>query len=111
MPLLKTVLIASIGVPASFHTVRAVTIDLEQKQSAIQVASFYSREVAEEGAHSIGTATVQVDALPTSGEDLTAFCERALSAPVPAGVDAASAGNRFVFADAEIVANATPSAP
>jgi hypothetical protein len=106
MPLQKTVLIATIGVPASFHRVRAVSIDLEHKQTAIQVASYFNAEVAAQGAQAIGTASVQVDGVPAKGDDLAAYCERVLAAPMPEGVDPATLPqNRFVFADAEIVAS------
>lgn len=106
MALKKTVMIASIGVPASHHIVRRITADLHGKTSAIEVASFYDAEVAAGGAQSIGTATILVDELPAKGDDLTAFAERVLSAPMP--TDPATAAqaqpNRYVFADAEIVA-------
>lgn len=108
MPLKKIVEIASIGVPASFHVVRRVTVDLQMKQSTVDVASFYNREVAQQGAQSIGIATVQVDSVPGKGEDLTRFAERVLIEQPSERIDPSTLPpNRFVFAEAEVVPDVT----
>jgi hypothetical protein len=106
MSLKKTVVISSIGVPASHHVIRRLTVDLDSGQTTIEVASYYDAEVAQRGAQSIGIATVVVDAIPADGKDLKAFCERTLTEPMPANADEiqARSPNRFVLAGAEIVA-------
>ncbi|MDR5777792.1 MULTISPECIES: hypothetical protein [unclassified Caballeronia] len=110
MPLKKIVEIASIGVPASFHVVRRVTVDMQLKQSIVEVASFYNREVAQQGAQSIGIATVQIEGVPGKGEDLTRFAERVLIEQPPERIDScALPPNRFVFTEAEVVPDVTSS--
>lgn len=108
MPLKKTIRIASIGVPASHHVIRTVSIDFETKTASVSIASFYDAEAATEGAQSIGMALVNLDTLPASGDDLRAFCERQLVAPAPtAPLNPATAEignpNRYLFAGAELV--------
>jgi hypothetical protein len=108
MPLKKTIRIASIGVPASHHVVRSVSLDFEMKTASVSIASFYDAEAAAEGAQSIGMALVNLDTTPAPGEDPRAFCERQLVAPAPAeALNPATAEignpNRYLFAGAEIV--------
>jgi len=107
MPLKKTIRIASIGVPASFHTVRRYAVDLEAKTTFVDIASYFDESAARDGLQSIGMAQVTLDVMPEPGEDPRAFCERQLVAPVPAEpLNPAVTGNpnRYLFADAEIVA-------
>ncbi len=107
MPLKKTIRIASIGVPASFHTVRRYAIDLEAKTTFIDVTSYFDEQAARDGLQSIGMAQVSIDTMPEPGEDPRTFCERQLVAPMPsAPLNPSMDGNpnRYLFADAEIVA-------
>ncbi|WP_158935297.1 hypothetical protein [Burkholderia sp. S171] len=107
MPLKKTILIASIGVPASHHIIRSVNIDLEAKTASVCVASFYDTDAANAGAQSIGMAHVNLDTAPATGDDLRAFCERALAAPAPTeqrgDMEMTANPGRYLFAGAEIV--------
>jgi len=109
MPLKKTIRIASIGVPASFHTVRRYAVDTEAKTTFIDIASFYDEQAARDKLQSIGMANVMISGTPPTGTDAVAFCEQQLAAPVPAApVDGSDPTignpNRYLFADAEIVA-------
>jgi len=107
MPLKKTIRIASIGVPASHHVIRHITLDYAMNAAAVAVASFYDAEAAVEGAQSIGMATVNLESMPAAGDDPLAFCERHLVAEKPADAPNATLNgnpNRYVFAGAEIVA-------
>jgi hypothetical protein len=106
MPLKKTIRIASIGVPASHHAIRTVSIDFETKAASISIASFYDADARADGAQSIGMALVNLDTMPAPGDDLRAFCERQLVAPAPtepANPPMTDNPNRYLFAGAEIV--------
>jgi len=106
MPLKKTILIASIGTPASHHVIRNINIDLFTNTASVSVASFYDADAAKAGAQSIGMAYVNLYTAPARGDDLLAFSERQLVAPAPADLpDSATAANpgRYLFAGAEIV--------
>lgn len=107
MPLKKTIRIASIGVPASFHTVRRYAVDLDAKTTFVDIASYFDEQAARDGLQSIGMAQVMLDTMPEPAEDPRVFCERQLVAPMPTEpLNPATAGNpnRYLFADAEIVA-------
>jgi len=56
MPLKKTIRIASIGVPASFHTVRRYAVDLDAKTTFVDIASYFDEQAARDGLQSIGMA-------------------------------------------------------
>ncbi|MFT4432078.1 hypothetical protein ACMX25_01605 [Caballeronia sp. 15715] len=106
MPLKKTIRIAAIGVPASFHTIRRYSVDLDAKATYVDIASYFDEQAARDGLQSIGIAQVMLDTTPDTGEDHRAFCEHQLAAPMPAEpLNPAMAGNpnRYLFADAEIV--------
>lgn len=109
MPLRKTIRIASIGTPASFHTIRRYAVDVQATTTFIDIASFYDEQAARENLQSIGMANVMIAEIPPSGTDAVAFCEQQLAARVPAapidGSDPTIGNpNRYLFADAEIVA-------
>ena len=108
MPLKKTIRVASIGVPASFHMVRRYAVDVQAKTTYIDVASFYDEQAARENLQSIGMANVLITDIAPIGVDAVAFCEQQLAASVPpAPVDGSDPSlgnpNRYLFADAEIV--------
>ena len=109
MPLKKTIRIASIGVPAEFHVVRRYSVDRLAKTTFVDIASFYDEQAVRENLQSIAMANVMIEGIPDVGADAVAFCETHLAAPVPkAPVDGSdptiSNPNRYLFADAEIVA-------
>ncbi|MFK4442043.1 hypothetical protein ABH944_002488 [Caballeronia udeis] len=108
MPLKKTIRIASIGTPASYHKVRRYAVDVEAKTTFIDIASFYDEQAARDNLQSIGMANVMIAGIPSNGTDAVAFCEAQLAEPVPAApVDGSDPTignpNRYLFADAEIV--------
>ena len=110
MPLKKTIRIAAIGVPAEFHVVRRYTVDRLAKTTFVDIASFYDEQAVRENLQSIAMANVMIDGIPEVGADAVAFCEKHLTAPVPkAPVDGSDPSlgnpNRYLFADAEIVAD------
>jgi hypothetical protein len=107
MPLNKTIKIQSIGVPALHHIVRRYAVDLQAGITTVDVASYYDSAAANEGAKSIGMASVYLRELPPANGDALAHIERLIAAPAPDG-DAPDADpmntNRHLFAGAEIVA-------
>lgn len=110
MPLKKTIRIASIGVPAEFHVVRRYAVDRLAKTTFVDIASFYDEQAVRENLQSIAMANVMIEGIPDVGADAVAFCETRLVVPVPkAPVDGADLAmgnpNRYLFADAEIVAD------
>jgi hypothetical protein len=109
MPLKKTIRIAAIGVPAEFHIVRRYSVDRLAETTFVDIASFYDEQAVRENLQSIAMANVMIEGIPEVGADAVAFCEMHLAAPVPkTPVDASNPAmgnpNRYLFADAEIVA-------
>jgi hypothetical protein len=109
MSLLKIVLIKSVGVPASFHTVTNVTLNKSSDNASVNIASYYSQDVYAAGANPLAQSTVIVAALPKDGQDVWAFADEFLAKAAPDGADTSavleqfSAVNPYVFAGATIV--------
>lgn len=109
MPLKKNIRITSIGVPPEFHIVRRYAVDRLAKTTFVDIASFYDEQAVRDNLQSIAMANVMIDGIPEVGADAVAFCEMHLASPVPKapvdGSDPATGNpNRYLFADAEIVA-------
>jgi len=109
MPLRKEITVKTHGVPATFHRVDSVSVDLQQKSVIINVSSFFNEDSLRGGLMPIGFHNLFFDnTKPEDGENLKSFAERVLIQDRPNGAmsaaDAAKMGSdRYMFEGAEIV--------
>ncbi|WP_175773525.1 hypothetical protein [Paraburkholderia phenazinium] len=107
----KTVVIASCGAPAALHKVANVTLNYDSNSTIVSIASYYDAAALGKKLNPISMSSITISGLPAKGQDSHAFVEAALVEPAQEGQGTtdqlqAYTANRYVFAGAEIVADA-----
>jgi hypothetical protein len=107
----KTVVISSCGVPAALHKVANVTLNYDSNSTIVSIASYYDASALGKKLNPISMSSITINGLPAKGQDSHTFVEAALVEPAQEGQSTtdqlqAYTANRYVFAGAEIVADA-----
>ncbi len=108
MALKKSIIVASVGAPAEIHTVDSFTVNDKAKSTTASLSSYYSTSALAQGLSPLAQFSVQLDGVPTKGQDGRDFVNDALIAAAPDGVQfdpliQQYGASRYVFAAAEVL--------
>ena len=110
MALKKTITIQSIGVPAAYHVVDNVNVSKSTNFTSAVVLSYFTEETFRAGKQPLSNPiAITLAGVPPEGSDFFHYAEQALTQKEPADGEAdpsfyPGTQNRYLFADAEIVA-------
>jgi hypothetical protein len=103
MPLSLSYATPSTGALAEYHVITSINLDLENSKTTASVMSFMNKAARTAGKFAMFQQQVQIDGLPTDGQNVKDFAEAALVVVPPVGTPPAPFPNQFDFAGAEIV--------
>lgn len=73
------------GVPANFHVISALNIDLNNQLTYATISSYYSEKLYKAGKASVGSLSVTIYDVPQRGVDVFDWVYQSLVAPIAEG--------------------------
>lgn len=106
MPIQKTIVLGTYGVPVSFHKITNYSVDEAQQSCSVTILQYFDEVACQQGRMPLASEHIYIHGVPADGAVAKDWIEQRLVESEPGeGGDPSAAPNRYVLAGGTIVSS------